>query len=199
LQTRRSIRRFKSDLVPAAVIERILTTATFASSAHHRQPWRFVVLTDASAKTNLASIMAKDFQHDLEADNLLPEEVEKKVARSRDRIITAPVVVILCVDMSEMDTYPDAHRNHAEYIMATQSTANAGMLLLLAAHAEGLGGVWVCSPLFAQETVRKALDLSTAWEPQAMYFLGYPLEIPEARIRKPIKEIVKTFKRSNPL
>ncbi len=189
LRTRRSIRRFKSDPVSDSVIERILTTATFASSAHHRQPWRFAVVTGLSAKTDLANSMAKDFQHDLEADQIAPEEMEKKVARSRDRIITAPVVIILSVDMSEMDTYTDARRNKAEYLMATQSTANAGMLLLLAAHAEGLGSVWVCSPLFAQETVRNALDLPHSWEPQAMYFLGYPAEIPEARERKPIKEI----------
>ena len=150
------------------------------------------MLTDDSAKTNLADIMAKDFQHDLEADALAPDEIEKKVTRSRERIIEAPVVVILNVDMSEMDTYPDERRRKAEYIMATQSAANAGMLLLLAAHAEGLGGVWVCSPLFAQETVRNALKLPLAWEPQAMYFLGYPVEIPQARERKNMREITVT-------
>ena len=73
--------------------------------------------------------------------------------------------------------------------MATQSVTNAGMQLLFAAHAEGLGSVWVCSPLFAQETVQTVLDLQKSWEPQAMYFLGYPAETPQARDRKPIKEI----------
>lgn len=197
LRTRRSIRRFKADPVPDSVIERILTTATYAPSAHHRQPWRFAVISDLSAKTNLATAMAIEFQHDLEADALSPEVVEKKVRRSRDRIISVPLVIILSVDMSDMDTYPDTRRKKAEYVMATQSAANAGMQLLLAAHAEGLGSVWVCSPLFAQETVQTALDLPKSWEPQAMYFLGYPVEIPEPRERKPIKEIVKTFERSN--
>ncbi len=197
LQTRRSIRRFKADPIPDSVIERILTTATFAPSAHHRQPWRFAVVTDLSTKEKLANAMAIEFQRDLEADALSPDDVEKKVARSHDRIISAPVVIILSVDMSEMDTYPDRRRKKAEYIMATQSAANAGMQLLLAAHAEGLGSVWVCSPLFAQETVQAALELPKSWEPQAMYFLGYPVEIPQPRERKPIKEIVKTFERSN--
>ncbi len=92
-----------------------------------------------------------------------------------------------------MDTYPDERRNKAEYIMATQSVANAGMQLLLAAHAEGLGSVWVCSPLFVQEVVQTTLELPKSWEPQAMYFLGYPTEVPQARERKSIKEIVKFF------
>jgi nitroreductase len=96
-----------------------------------------------------------------------------------------------------MDKYPDTKRQKTEYIMATQSTANAGMKLLLAAHAEGVGGVWVCSPLFVPNIVQKTLDLPETWEPQAMYFLGYPDVVPSVRERKPLKEIVKTFQPSN--
>ena len=73
--------------------------------------------------------------------------------------------------------------------MATQSVANAGLQLLLATHADGLGGVWLCSPLFAQEAIRDTLKLPDAWEPQAMFFIGYPVEIPKARERKTIQEI----------
>jgi F420 biosynthesis protein FbiB-like protein len=191
LRTRRSIRRFKADLIPDSVIEDILTTATFAPSAHHRQPWRFAVVTDLSVKTKLADALAEKFQHELETDHLSFDEISKRVTRSKDRIHSAPVVIILSVDMTDMDKYPDRHRKKAEYLMATQSAANAGMQLLLAAHAEGLGSVWVCSPLFAQEIVQATLDLPKTWEPQAMYFLGYPMEIPQARERKSIKEIVK--------
>lgn len=89
--------------------------------------------------------MAEEFERDLEKDNLPPDKIVKLVNRSRERITGAPAVIVLCLDMTEMDTYPDARRKNAEYIIATQSAANAGMQLLLAAHAEGLGGVWVCS------------------------------------------------------
>jgi len=191
LRTRRSIRRFKSDPIPDSIIEDILTTATFAPSAHNRQPWRFSVVTDAAQpiKEKLADEMIKKFQQELENDALPPEEISKRVERSKDRILSAPVVIVLSVDMSDMDTYPDKHRRKAEYVMATQSVANAGMQLLLASHAEGLGSVWVCSPLFAQKTVQDVLNLPKTWEPQAMYFLGYPIETPQARERKLIKEI----------
>ena len=191
LRTRRSIRRFKSDPIPDSIIEDILTTATFAPSAHNRQPWRFSVVTDAAQpiKEKLANEMIKKFQQELENDALPPEEISKRVERSKDRILSAPVVIVLSVDMSDMDTYPDKHRRKAEYVMATQSVANAGMQLLLASHAEGLGSVWVCSPLFAQKTVQDVLNLPKTWEPQAMYFLGYPIETPQARERKLIKEI----------
>ncbi|MBL8103167.1 MAG: nitroreductase family protein [Anaerolineales bacterium] len=191
LRTRRSIRRFKTDPVPESVIRSILQTATYAPSAHNRQPWRFVVLTEPSAKKNLSDAMAKEFQRDLKKDNLAPDEIAKRVAKSRERMTGAPVVVILCVDMSEMDNYPDERRNKAEHIIAIQSAANAGLQLLLAAHAEGLGGVWVCSPMFAQETVQEALNISKIWEPQAMFLIGYPVETPAFRGRKPIEEVMR--------
>ena len=193
LRSRRSIRRFKPDPVPDSVIRDILHTATFAPSAHNRQPWRFIVLTDPAAKTRLAESMAADFQRDLEQDHLPTEGITKRVNRSRERITSAPVVVILCMDMSEMDTYPDDRRNQAEHFIASQSVANAGMQLLLAAHAEGLGGVWVCSPVFAQETVQTALNLSTTWEPQAMFLIGYADENPPVRERKPLEKVTIYF------
>ncbi len=133
--------------------------------------------------------MEVEFVRDLTKDRQTPEEIQKRIQRSRLRIMQAPLVVILCMDMSEMDKYSDARRNFAEQSIATQSAANAGMQLLLAAHAEGLGGVWVCSPMFAQDTVRQALNLPVAWEPQALFLLGYPAEKPVVRERKSLEDI----------
>jgi coenzyme F420-0:L-glutamate ligase/coenzyme F420-1:gamma-L-glutamate ligase len=187
LRTRRSIRRFKPEPVPDSLIQNILSTATYAPSAHNRQPWRFCVLTERSVKSQLAEAMAIDFERDLTRDGVAPEKMRAQLNRSRDRLTSAPVAILLCLDMSEMDSYPDEKRQLAERMMAIQSVAAAGLQLLLAAHAGGLGGVWVCSPLFAQETIRKTLNLSKAWEPQAMFFIGYPYESPEARDRKSIE------------
>ncbi len=177
--------------MPDSAIREILHTATFAPSAHNRQPWRFVVLTNPAAKAHLADEMEAEFQRDLQKDNLSTEDIQKRLKRSRERITNAPVVILLCVDITEMDAYPDVQRKQAEYLIATQSAANAGMQLLLAAHAEGLGSVWVCSPMFAQKTVQQALDLSSQWEPQAMFLIGYALETPAVRERKPLEEITR--------
>jgi coenzyme F420-0:L-glutamate ligase / coenzyme F420-1:gamma-L-glutamate ligase len=189
LRTRRSIRRFKPDIVPDSVIESILTTATFAPSAHHRQPWRFVVLRDLNTKTKLATAMAIDFQRDLEGDGLPFEKIQAQIKRSKERITSAPIAILLCLDMSEMDSYPDKKRTKAEFRMTVQSVAAAGMQLLLATHAEGLGAVWACWVLFAQETIQSILELPKTWEPQAMFFIGYPDVIPDARERKQLQDI----------
>ena len=147
-------------------------------------------MTELSVKQKLADAMAIDFESDLTSDGLPSEKIQAQVKRSKERITSAPVVILLCLDMSEMDSYPDTKRKKAEYLMAVQSVANAWMQLLLATHAEGLGGVWACWPLFAQETIQKTLGLPELWEPQGMFFVGYPKDIPEARERKPLDDVV---------
>lgn len=189
LRSRRSVRRFLPESIDPQLLERILETATWAPSAHNRQPWRFVVLTSVKAKALLAEKMAADFRRDLLSDGLSSQEADNLVGRSRNRIMEAPVVVLLCLDMAVGDTYPDPERRQAEYIMGVQGVALSAGTLLLAAHAEGLGGVWVCSPLFAKETVKQALDLPGSWEPQGMLLLGYPAVIPEPRPRRPLEEV----------
>ena len=189
LRSRRSIRRFRPDPVPAAVIRRILETAIYAPSAHNDQPWRFAVVTDLSVKARLAEAMAAEFRRDLEKEGLPEADIAARLERSRRRIQEAPVVVILCMDATGMNNYSDPKRQQAEMTMAVQSTALAGLQLLLAVHAEGLGGVWTCGPLFTPETVRAALDLPATWQPQAMLFIGYPAESPSIPERKPLEQV----------
>jgi coenzyme F420-0:L-glutamate ligase/coenzyme F420-1:gamma-L-glutamate ligase len=173
------------------VVQNILSTSTYAPSAHNRQPWRFCVVTTLSVKSKLADSMAIDFERDLLRDGVPPEKIQAQLKRSRDRITSAPVAILLCLDMSEMDLYPDEKRQYAERMMAIQSVAAAGLQVLLAAHAEGLAGVWVCSPLFAQETIQKTLNLAESWEPQGMFFIGYPDETPKLKEMKDLESLVK--------
>jgi coenzyme F420-0:L-glutamate ligase/coenzyme F420-1:gamma-L-glutamate ligase len=190
MRTRRSIRRFLPWVVEPDVIRMVLQAATWAPSAHHRQPWRFVVLSSPHSRQLLANAMSVDFRRDLQSDGLPAEQVEAQVERSRQRIFEAPVAILLCLDTSVGDVYPDARRQNSEIIMGVQGVAMAGENLLLAAHAFGLGGVWVCAPLFAQETVRRALNLAETWQPQGLALLGYPARIPELRPRRSLEDVV---------
>jgi len=190
LRTRRSIRRFKADPIPDSVIESILTTSTYAPSAHNRQPWRFAIVKQKarSVKSRLGLAITSKMREDMQAEGATDTDIEKRVNSSLRRIEEAPLAIILCRDVE--DVRVDTEQ---EKVMGTQSVASAGLQLLLAAHAEGLGGNWICWPLYAPEAVRTVLDLPYSWEPQAMYFLGYPEEEPQIKERKSLKEIVKTF------
>lgn len=193
MRSRHSVRQFLPEPVPADVIRRVLETAVQAPSAHNRQPWRFAVLISDEEKQQFAAAMGEDFRKDLEADGLPKEDVQRMVDRSFRRIMQSPVVVLLCLTMIEMDEYPDRKRSRAEFRMAMQSVALAGGQMLLAAHAEGLGAVWICAPLFAQSVIRTVLDLPGDWEPQGMILMGYPAVTPEPRPRKSI-EAVSVFR-----
>jgi F420 biosynthesis protein FbiB-like protein len=189
LQSRRSIRRYRPDRVPQDSIEQILTAATWAPSAHNRQPWRFAIITQAVAKHKLAAAMGAKLRADLSADGLPPALIEKDAARSYQRITNAPLLILLCLTMADMDSYPDEQRQQNEWLMAVQSTALAGQNLLLAAHDLGLGACWMCAPLFSPAVVRQTLDLPTDWQPQALITVGYPAETRQ-KTRKPLDSCV---------
>ncbi len=188
LRDRRSIRRYADRPVPPEVLRHLLTLATWAPSAHNRQPWRFAVITQADTKDALARAMGARLHADLSADGVPPEVIEKDVSRSYARITGATALVCLCLSMADMDSYPDPVRQGHEWMMAVQSTAMAGQNLLLAAHEAGLGACWMCAPLFVPEVVRAALALPEDWQPQGLITLGYPAQTRQ-KPRTPAEEV----------
>jgi len=186
LRSRRSIRRFKPDPIPDAVIERILTTATYAPSAHNLQPWRFVVIKNLKLKPRLAKALTDKMRLDMQAESAAEADIKKRIADSQRRIDEAPVIILLCRDVTDVRA-----GTPEENIMNIQSTALAGLQLLLAAHAEGLGANWICWPLYAPEEIKSVLNLPKEWEPQAMIIVGYVDGNVKDKALKPITDLMK--------
>jgi F420 biosynthesis protein FbiB-like protein len=172
------------------MIAELVAAATRAPSAHNRQPWRFHVVSDRDGKAGLAKAMGDRLRADRSRDGDDAKAIEEDVARSTARINGAGALIAVCLTLEEMDTYPDARRNDAEYIMAVQSTAMAAQIALLKAQASGLGACWVCAPLFCPDTVQAALALPASWRPQGLILLGWPAEPGRDRPRKPLSEIL---------
>lgn len=190
LTTRRSLRRYQSDPVPDDLVEQLLLAATAAPSAHNRQPWRFTVIGSPAMMAKLALAMGTQLRADLAADGLSPAAIEKDVSRSYQRLTQAPLLILLCLTMADMDRYPDGRRQHNEWLMAAQSVAMAGQNLLLAAHSLGLGACWLCAPLFCPDVVRTTLNLPADWQPQGLITVGYPAESRE-KGREPLASRVR--------
>ncbi|MCW5878303.1 MAG: nitroreductase family protein [Anaerolineales bacterium] len=191
LRSRRSARYFRREAVPAQVLQRILETATWAPNAHNRQPWRFVQLAGTQSRQALLAAMQPGFEAALLAEGLDGATRAAQVARSQQRVLDAPEVLLLCLDTEVLTHYQDPQRNQGEYMMGVQSVALAGGQLLLAAHAEGLGGVWVCAPLFAAGPVGQALELPPSWQAQGMILLGYAEGEAKPRERRDLAEIFR--------
>jgi len=188
---RRSVSSFRDAPVPDALVRRILDAAIHAPSAHNAQPWRFLVLTDGGLKRRLAEAMAADYKADLKRDGLPSSKIDDLVASSVQSFSSAPTLVLACLTMEHMDSYPDEARQAAEHTMAVQSVASAIQNLLLAAHALGLASRWHCAPLFCPQTVKEAAGLPPDLEPQALITLGYPAEQPQPSARMGVEEVAK--------
>lgn len=181
LRSRRSIRRYLDRSVPPDQIQHLLDCATRAPSAHHRQPWRFAVITTLDVKVQLADRMGERLRADrLRAADRI-ELIDRDVTRSRERITSAPVVIIACAAFDGDDAY--------ERVMAIQSVAASIQNLLLAAHEAGLGACWMAAPLYCPDVIREVLYLPNDWEAQALITIGYPADEGKIRNRVDFREI----------
>ena len=191
IRGRRSVRRYLQKRVPEDLVERVLEAARWAPSPHGRQPWRFAVITREETKERLAHAMGEEWRANLEMDGQSKEIVEKRLEGSRRRLLDAPVLVLICLYLEDLDAYPDAERQRGERTMAVQSLGAAAQNALLAAYDSGLDAGWMCAPLFCPERVVEALGLDPKLVPHALLTLGYAEgDPPKRRGRKTLDELV---------
>ena len=135
--------------------------------------------------------MGEEWRTNLEMDGQSPEVVEKRLEGSRARLLDAPVLVLLCLYLEDVDAYPDAVRQQKETTMAVQSLGAAAQNALLAAYSLGLDTSWMCAPLFCPEKVIAALGLNPKLVPHALLTLGYAeADPPKRRSRRSLDELV---------
>jgi coenzyme F420-0:L-glutamate ligase / coenzyme F420-1:gamma-L-glutamate ligase len=166
IKQRRSIRKYQERKVPEEIVWEVLETADWAPSAHNAQPWRFIVLSEAHLKLELAEAMVDSWIKDMGKDGAIVEDAKCKA--SIERFSNAPVLIVACLTMEDMRKYDDARRQGCERDLAMQSLGAALQNLLLAAYADGLGACWFSAPSFCKSTVRKVLKIPETIEPQAI-------------------------------
>lgn len=193
LRGRRSVRSYQARPVARELIEQILEAARWAPSPHGRQPWRFVVLTRQEPKILLAERMGTTWQKNLEMDGQTLEIVNIRLEKSRQRILKAPVIILPCLYLEDMDRYPDEKRQADETTMAIQSLGAAIQNMLLMAYDLGLDTGWMCAPLFCPDIVCDALELDKRLIPQALITVGYVAADPKRRERLPLDSLVVLF------
>ena len=67
-------------------------------------------------------------------------------------------------------------------------------MLLLQAHAEGLGACWMAGPMIARDAIHSLLGIKSPWQMVGAIALGYPAEAPPLRpTRKPLAQIAQWF------
>lgn len=190
LRGRASVRQLQDRPVDVDLVRHCIEAAGWAPSPHGRQPWRFVVLVDGEAKERLATAMSESWDEQLSLDGQAADVIAIRKQKSEVRITAAPVVILPCLYLADLDVYPDPLRQEAERTMAVQSLGAAIQNLLLQAYALGLDTGWMCAPLFCPDVVCSALGLSPALIPQALIPLGYRAVEPKRRPRLSVDELI---------
>ncbi len=185
---RRTIRRFEAKKVDRNKIIGILKAALSAPSAHNLQAWRILVIDDASKKEQLADLASKLYYKSLIARNIAGATV--KAGKARERIVSAPVILILFLARDELRKEASWRRIRNEWIMGTQSLAAMAQNILLAASALGLGACWRGVALFMANHINREFNIPHSMEPQALIELGYPMQKPKPKKVRDMKEVV---------
>ncbi|MBZ5637669.1 MAG: nitroreductase family protein [Acidobacteriia bacterium] len=164
IRRRRSVREYRSDPIPADVLERVTEALRLAPSACNYQPWRFVLVTEPKLRAEVAAACHEQLF-----------------------VAEAPVVVVGCA-------LPEtAYKRMGErWNSADVDVAVAIDHLTLAAVAEGLGTCWIGS--YDEGALRRLLGVPEEAKIVALTPLGYPrhpslLQAVKPGDRKPRSEV----------
>ncbi|EEW26142.1 5,6-dimethylbenzimidazole synthase [Rhodobacter ferrooxidans] len=179
MRWRRDVRRFRTDPVPAAVLERCLAAFRLAPSVGLSEPWRLI-----SVQSPVARAAALENFRAANAQALAGYADEKAQLYTRLKLsgmAEAPVQLAVFCD----DATPQGAGLGAATMPETRAYSVVGAISLfwLAARAEGLGVGWV-SVLDADQLTRD-LAVSAGWKLVAYLCVGWPeqvLDTPELEI-----------------
>jgi nitroreductase len=162
----RACRSFASDDVDDALIERLLTAATFAPSAENRQPWEFVVVRDPAIRARIGELSRRaweDHGRAFSEPRLSPGLLADVNRGATGGVAEAPVNIVVCADVQ---------RGLAATIAS--SIFPAVQNLLLAATALGLGSALTTITAGFRAEMQEILGLPEHVRPVALVPVGHP-------------------------
>ena len=162
IRERRSIRNFQKKDIPKEIVDKLMDALIWAPSAGNLQARKFFFVKDAKLKENIAD-----------------------AALGQSFIAEAPLVIVGCTDSRISSKYGE----RGEYLYSIQDVAASIMGMMLVAHENGLGTVWVGA--FREEEGFDLLELPGNLRPVAIVPVGYPVKIPSPPPRVSRKEAVE--------
>lgn len=186
---RRSIRKYKSISVDKIIIEEILKAGILAPSSKNRQPWKFVVVME-KAKYNMIQVMKNGLKREKE-NPLLPESsCYLNGAENTLKIMEQAPVIIFIVNRFGIDIHQNINpEKRINEICDVESIGAAVENMALTAVEHGLGSLWICDTYFAYDELKAWLN--TDGEIIAAMTIGYADEVPYARPRNKLNDIVE--------
>lgn len=170
IKRRRSIRAYKATPVDQETLDRILEAGRLAPSWANTQTWRLIVVRDPVAKANLADAAS------------LPGSRNNNVMKQ------APVVIAACAELNRAGIREGKAVTDKEGYWFMFDSAIALQNMVLEAEELGIGTLYIGA--FDAGKAATALGVPEGYACVALLPLGHADEVPDARPRKAISEIV---------
>ena len=188
IRRRRTVRDFSERPVPREIIEDCLRAAGSAPSGANRQPWHFVVVSDAALKREIRR-GAEKAEREFYGHKAPPEWLEALTplgtGEQKPFLETAPYLIV--VFGQKHGVRPDGRKVKHYYVQ--ESVGLATGILIAAVHHAGLAALtYTPSPMAFLNDI---LGLPLNERPFLVLVVGYPAadaQVP-ALTKKPLEEI----------
>jgi nitroreductase len=174
LMGRRTIQTFRSDPLPAGILEMALEAAIRAPNHKLTNPWRF---TQVGAKSRKDFV---DFAAEAKFGGAPSERQREMVAKK----LESAAVFLIVSQVIDADPF----RRREDYAAIACAIQN----LSLALWAEGVGSKWSTGPATRDPRTYDLLSIDPAIEEiVGVVLIGYATSIPETP-RRPLSEVFRT-------
>lgn len=193
MRTRRSVRAFSADPVPAELIDNAVAAAASAPSGANQQPWTFVVVTDPELRRRMREAAEAEeresYEHRMSAEWLAALE-PLGTDWHKPHITDAAAVIVVFEQVYGLEDEADGSQRKVKHYYARESVGIAVGLLLASLTQAGLATLThTPSPM---GFLRKLLDRPPNERPFVLIPVGYPA--PDATVpditRKPLDEVL---------
>jgi iodotyrosine deiodinase len=177
VRTRRTVREYAPDPIPRSVIEQCLLAAGTAPNGANRQPWTFVVVSDADVKREIriaAEAEEREFYEHRAPPEWLAALEPLGTGPEKPFLETAPCLIAIFAQSYEVS--PDGRKLKNYYV--TESVGIATGMLITALHHAGLATLThTPSPM---GFLNRLLNRPRNERPFLLLIVGYPA--PDARV-----------------
>jgi nitroreductase len=175
IRNRRSIGKFRPDLLPREILEQALDAAVWVPNHRLTEPWQFFVLS-GEAKERFAAIR-REFRRTLMPNPDAPE-VQPALERVYRDAADTPAIVVVTSHVAED---PEVRE---EDLWATFAATYA---LMLGLWSVGVGTYFRSGGLRDYPPLREFLGLASDRRITGVVYAGYPVDVPQRR-RTPAAE-----------
>ena len=173
LKTHHSIRKYKSDEIPADVLADILECGIRSSNTGNMQLYSIIVTKDTAKKELLSPLHF-----------------------NQPMVKLAPVVLTICIDFRRFMKWcevNDAKTDFSNLLWLLNGTIDASILaqnICVAAESYGIGICYLGTALYNAPEIANVLKLPSGVVPVTAITMGYPEDMPELTDRLPIEAVV---------